>query len=233
MSNGTSESNPQAQGTGSFDFNAFINESKETLLNPKSYFAGLKTSGGMAEPLIKAVIYGAVAGVFAFLWSVLKVGAMTGGMFGGAVGVMVFVWYIIAAMIGLFIGAVVVLVISAICKGSTDFESNVRVTASLMVLMPVGALLGFAGGINLYLGAIITLAVNIFGLWLLYNALIETLKAKPETTKIVGYVLIAIFVLMMIGKLAAVRKANEFMEGFKNSDFKEMMKEMEKEKENN
>jgi hypothetical protein len=233
MSNGTSDSNPQAQGAGSFDFNAFINESKETLLNPKSYFASLKTSGGMAEPLIKAVIYGAVAGVFAFLWSVLKVGAVTGGMFGGAVGVMVFVWYIIAAVIGLFIGAIIVLVISAICKGSTDFESNVRVTAALMVLMPVGALLGFASGINLYLGAIITLAVNIFGLWLLYNALIETLKAKPETTKIVGYVLIGIFVLMMIGKLAAVRKANEFMDSFKNSDFKEMMKDMEKEKEEN
>ena len=231
MSNGTSDSNPQAQGTGSFDFNAFINESKETLLNPKSYFAGLKTSGGMAEPLIKAVIYGAIAGVFAFLWSVLKIGAMTGGMFGGgAVGVMVFVWYIIAAVIGLFIGAVIVLVISAICKGSTDFESNVRVTASLMVLMPISALLAFAGGINLYLGVIITLGVNIFGLWLLYNALIETLKAKPETTKIVGYVLIALFVLMMLGKIATLRKANQFMEGFRNSDFKEMMKEMEKEK---
>lgn len=232
MSNGTTDSNPQAQNSGSFDFNAFINESKETLLNPKSYFASLKTSGGMAEPLIKSVIYGAAAGVFAFLWSLLKVGAVTGGMLGGAVGVMVFVWYIIAAVIGLFIGAVVVLVISAICKGSTDFESNVRVSASLLVMMPIGALLGFAGGINLYFGAIITLAVNLYGLWLLYNALIETLKAKPETTKIVGYVLIALFVLMMIGKLTAVKKANQFMEGFKNSDFKEMMKELEKEKEN-
>jgi hypothetical protein len=232
MSNGTSESNPQAQGTGSFDFNAFINESKETLMNPKSYFAALKTTGGMAEPLIKAVIYGAIAGVFAFLWSVLRIGAVTGGMFGGAVGVMVFVWYIIAAVIGLFIGAIVVLVISAICKGSTDFESSVRVSASLMVLMPISALLGFAGGISLYLGAIVTLAVNIYGLWLLYNALIETLKAKPETTKVVGYVLIGLFVLMMFGKLATVRKANELMDGFKNSDFKEMMKEMEKDKDN-
>jgi hypothetical protein len=233
MSNGTPDSNPQAQSTGSFDFNAFINESKETLLNPKAYFAALKTTGGMAEPLIKAVIYGAVSGVFAFLWSVLKIGAVTGGMFGGAVGVMVFVWYIIAAVIGLFIGAVIVLVISAICKGSTDFESNVRVTASMMVVMPIGALLGFAGGINLYLGAVVTLCVNIFSLWLLYNALNETLKAKQETTKIVSYVLIALFVLGMFMKIATLRKANQFMEGFKNSDFQEMMKDIEKDKENN
>ena len=229
MSNGTTDSNPQAPGSGSFDFNAFISESKETLLNPKSYFAAMKTTGGMAEPLIKAVIYGAVAGVFAFLWSILKVGAVTGGTFGGAVGVMVFVWYIIASVIGLFIGAVVILVISAICKGSTDFEANVRVAAALMVMMPISALLGFTSGINLYLSSIVTLAINLYGLWLLYNALLGSLKAKPETTKIVGYVLIALFVLMMIGKIAALRKANQFMEGFKNSDFKEMMKEIEKE----
>ncbi len=231
MSNGTPDSNPQAPDMGSFDFNALINESKETLLNPKAYFAALKTTGGLAEPLIKAVIYGTVAGVIALLWSVLKIGAVTGGMFGGAVGVMVFVWYIIAAVIGLFIGAVIVLVISAICKGSTDFESNVRVTASLMVVMPIGALLGFAGGINLYFGSVVTLCVNIFSLWLLYNALNETLKAKQETIKIVSYVLIAFFVLAMFIKIATVRKANQFMDGFNNSDFKEMMKDIEKEKE--
>ena len=228
MSNGTPESNTQAQNSGSFDFNAFINESKETLLNPKSYFAGLKTTGGMAEPLIKAVIYGAVAGVFAFLWSLLKVGSVTGGMFGGAVGVMVFVWYIIASVIGLFIGGVIVLVISAICKGSTDFESNVRVAASLMVVMPISALLGFAGGINLYLGAVVTLGVNIFSLWLLYNALNETLKANQGTVKIVSYVLIALMVISLLVKVTALRKASQFMDGFNNSDFKEMMKDLEK-----
>ena len=227
MSNGTSDSNSQAQTGGSFDFNALINESKETLLNPKSYFAGLKTTGGMAEPLIKAVIYGAVAGVFAFLWSILKIGSVTGGMFGGAVGVMVFIWYIIAAVIGLFIGAVIILVISAICKGSTDFETNVRVAASLMVVMPVMALLGFAGGINIYLGAVVSLCVNLFSLWLLFHALNETLKAKQETVKIVSYVLIALFVISLLVKVTALRKANQFMEGFKNSDFKEMMKDLE------
>ena len=55
-----------------FDFNAFIQESKEVLVNPKSYFSTMKTSGGMTEPLIKAVIYGAIAGAIAFLWSLLR-----------------------------------------------------------------------------------------------------------------------------------------------------------------
>jgi len=98
-----------------------------------------------------------------------------------------------------------------------------------MVVMPVSALLGFAGGINIYLGVFISLLVNLFMLWLLYNALIETLKAKADTVKIVSYVLIALFVLMMISSIVTYRKANQFMEGFKNSDFKEMMKDLEKE----
>ncbi len=111
---------------------------------------------------------------------------------------MVFVWYIIGAIIGLFIGAVILIVISSICKGSTDFEANLRVTAAVMVIMPISGFLGFSGGINFYFGIIIKLAVNIFALWLLYNGLVELLKAKQETAKIIMYVLIAIFVLFMI-----------------------------------
>jgi hypothetical protein len=210
---------------GTFDFNAFIQESKETLVNPKSYFSTMKTAGGMTEPLIKAVIYGAVAGAIAFLWSILKFGAVTGGILGGGIGIMVFIWYIIASIIGLFIGGVIVMIISSICKGSTDFESNVRVTAALMVVMPITAILAFTGHFSLYLGMIVGLAVNIFALWLLYNALIETLKAKPETTKIVMYILIAVFVLFSLVGLGAKRRASQFMNEFNSSEFKEMIKE--------
>lgn len=210
---------------GTFDFNAFIQESKEVLVNPKSYFSTMKTSGGMTEPLIKAVIYGAVAGAIAFLWSILKLGAVTGGILGGSIGIMVFITYIIGSIIGLFIGAVILMIISSICKGSTDFEANVRVTAAVMVVMPITALLGFSGHFNIYLGLIIGLAVNVFLLWLLYNALVETLKAKPETTKIVMYILIAIFVIFSLVGLGAKRKASNLMKEFNNTDFKELMEQ--------
>ena len=213
---------------GTFDFNAFIKESKDVLVNPKSYFSTMKTSGGITEPLIKAVIYGAIAGVFAFLWSLLKIGAVTGGLLGGAVGIMALVGYIVGAIIGLFIGAVILLILSSICKGSTDFEANVRVTAAVMVVMPISAFLGFAGGVNFYFGAIVGLAVNIFALWLLYNGFVEALKSKPETTKIVMYVLIAIFVLFILIGMGVRKKANQFMNEFNNSDVKELLQDIEK-----
>ena len=213
---------------GTFDLNAFIKESKDALLSPKAYFSTMKLSGGMTEPLIKAAIYGAVAGAFAFLWSLLKIGSVSGGMLGGAVGIMAFFAYIFFAVIGLFIGAVILLVISSICKGSTDFESNVRVSAAVLVVMPVSAFFGFAGHLNIYLGVIISTIINLFALWLIYNALVEALKSKPETTKIVGYILAIIFVLIMLGGIFTARKAEQFMNQFKNTDMKEIMKNMEK-----
>ena len=163
---------------GTFDFNLFLKESKETLLNPKSYFSTMKISGGMIEPLIKAVIYGAIAGVIYFLWGILGLGSAVGGLFGGAVGIMLFIWAFIAAVIGMFIGGVVLLIISSICKGNTDFEANVRVTAALMVVVPISALFGFTMGINFSLGLIISLVIKLYGLWLLYHGLVEALKGK-------------------------------------------------------
>jgi hypothetical protein len=200
---------------GTFDFNEFLQESKDVLVKP-DYFSTMKTSGGMTEPLIKAVIYGAVAGIFSFLWSLLNLGSTSLGIFGGAVGVMLFIWAIIGAVIGLFIGGAVVLVLSSICKGNTDFEANVRVTAALMVVMPISAFLGFASGLNLYFGMIVGLAVNIFMLWLLYKGLVQALKAKPETAKIVMFVLIGIFILFMLVGLGTKRNMEKFKNSFEN-----------------
>lgn len=213
---------------GTFDVNLFIKESKEVLVNPKSYFLTMKTSGGMAEPLIKAVIYGAVAGAIAFIWSILNLGTLGSGMFGSAIGIMIFIWKIVGAIIGLFIGAVILLVISSICKGNTDFEANVRVTAAVMVIMPVSAFLGFLGHINFYLGAIVGIALNIYALWLLFNGLVEALKTNRETTRIVIYILVALTVLIMAFSIGNLHRANKMMNEFNNKDVNEMMKDLPK-----
>lgn len=210
--------------TSSFDFNAFIKESKETLLNPKAYFSTMKTTGGMAEPVIKALIYGVIAGVIAFLWGLIGFGGKI-GVFGAGIGAMALVWTIIGAVIGLFIGAVILLVISAICKGNTDFEANLRVVAATMVIFPISALLGFTAGISSVLGAIITLCVNLYALYLLYHGLTQALKANPATSKIVMYVLAALLVIFMITGLTAQKRLNKYMNDFSQEDFQEMLKD--------
>ena len=178
------------------DFNKILKDSRETLLNPKEYFASMSLTGGFVEPLIKAAIYGTLAGLFSLLWNILGFSAMGIGAWGSAMGIMSLIWSIIGAIIGVFIGGVVVLVISAICGGNTDFEASVRVSASLMVVYPISACLAFFYAINFTLGGVVGLIVNLYALYLLYEAIIRALKGKESAMKIV---LIVLAVIVMLG----------------------------------
>jgi hypothetical protein len=166
-----------------------------------------------------------VAGIFAFLWSILGLGVVRSGFKGGAIGAMAFVWYIIGALIGLFISAVILLIISSICKGNTDFEANLRVSAAVMVILPVRALLGFTMGINIYLGTIIGLCVGLYALYLIYHGLVESLKATPRTSKIVMYVLAILVVLFMLMGISAQRRLIRYMD---KDNVRELMENTEK-----
>jgi hypothetical protein len=178
----------------------------------------------MTEPLIKAVIYGTVTGIIYLLWGLLKIGAVGGGLLGGAFGFTAFITAIIGAVIGVFVGAVILLIISSVCKGNADFEANLRVTAAVMVIMPISALLSFLSGFNIYLGMVINLIVFLYTLWLLYNGLVEALKCKPETAKIVCYVLIALIVLFL---LLGLNARNRLERSF-NKDARELLKDLNK-----
>jgi hypothetical protein len=82
----------------------------------------------------------------------------------------------------------------------------------------------------MYLGIIIGLAINIFLIWLIYNGLVETLKATPESAKIVSYVLICLIVLFLIIGIGARNRASRFLNDFNNNkDVKELLKEIKKE----
>jgi len=210
-----------------FNFNQFIRDSINALTKPKEYFATLKLDGGIGNPLIKALLYGAVSGILGLIWSILNVGPLTGGLFGSAVGVMVFVWAIIGAVIGLFIGAVITLIVSAICGGSTDYTANARVTASLMVIMPINALFGFLSG---PFGSVIGLLINFYALYMLYYALIGSLKAKEASAKILGLVLAGILVIFMLIGMAAKKKVNTFLDG-SGSDLEKAAEKYQKEME--
>ena len=172
--------------------------SRKTLLQPKAYFASMKTQGGLGEPIIKALMYGVIAGIFVLLWDILNVTGVSTGFLGGTTGIAGFFGAIIGAVIGVFIVGVIVLIISAICKGNTDFEPNMRVAAATMVLVPINAFLGFFSGISYSLGAIIGLAVSLYGVYLLYIAVTVTLQGQAKTARTVSYVLAALLIISQI-----------------------------------
>jgi len=226
---------------GIFDFKKFVDDSKNTLTSPKEYFSSMDKEGGFGEPIIKALIYGALAGVFSFLWLTMGFGAaggMFGSMLGGGIGIMAIIGSLIFAVIGLFIGGIIILIVSAICGGSTDFEANIRVSASIMVLSPISSLLNFTTGLNLYLGAIVTLVILLYGVWLVYNAEINALAGKEGTTKVVSLVLAVIPVLMLLSTLMCAsavkdmtseKNIEKFMEkSLKNTEMQKRIDELKK-----
>jgi len=194
------------------NFKKILNDSRETLLNPKGYFSSMPLSGGLTEPLIKAAIYGVVAGLLSLLWSVVGFSAVGAGIWGGAIGIMALIWAVIGAIIGLFIGGAIMLVISAICGGNTDFEANVRVTASLMVVYPINAFLAFFYAINFTLGGLVGLAVSLYGIYLLYHAVIQALKGKESSAKIVAIVLLVFALVGFFGGRKASNSIRDFSE---------------------
>jgi DMSO/TMAO reductase YedYZ heme-binding membrane subunit len=98
-----------------------------------------------------------------------------------------------------------------------------RVIAAVMVVMPISALLGFTLGINSILGMIVSLCVNLYGLYLLYHGLTGALGANPATAKVVMYVLAAILVIFMIVGLGTRNRINRLMNNVDTGDLQEMM----------
>jgi len=181
-----------------FDFSTFINEWTETLVNPKSYFSTMKTEGGLAEPVVKALIYGVVAGIIYFIWSLLHMGAGRYGYLGGLVGISALFTSTIGAVIGVFVGGVIVLILSSISEGNKEFEACLRVSAALMAIFPVSALLSLSYALNAELGSIASLCINLYGLYLLYNGIIYALKGNEKTAKIIALVLGGLMLLIII-----------------------------------
>jgi len=213
-----------------FNFNQFVEDSQKTLLKPKEYFSSMKKDGGLGEPIIKALIYGSISGVIALVYGLLGlsiVGGVFGSLVGGSIGILALIMSIVGAIIGLFIGAIITLIISAICGGETDFEATIRITASLMVLSPISALATIFTSMQATLGAIIGLVISLYGLYLLYNAIVYSLNGKENTAKIVSIILAVIYSLIIISTAVLVKKAANFGNKYMNEN-KKFVEELKK-----
>jgi len=201
---------------GGFSFKKLYEESKKALFQPKEYFSSMETQGGLGDPILKVLVYGAIAGIFALLWSIFNISGFTGGILGGAVGIAAFFWSIVGAVIGVFIGGVIILIISSICNGNGNFEPNMRVAAAIMVILPINAFLGFFGGISYALDAIIGFAVSLYGVYMLYVAVTRTLEGKVQPAKAISYILGGLLVIFLIINLFAGHKYNEASSSFRD-----------------
>jgi len=149
---------------------------------------------GLSESIIKALLYVALAQIIGIVPMALK----------GQLSNMGTYWMIsggllIVAIPILFIAALLLLIISAMCGGNTNFKSIVGVTASVMVIYPLSALMSIFYNINAYFQAILSALVALYGLYLLYFGLVKTLRTKA-TPSLVIVIIMAIFPIYSSGK---------------------------------
>jgi hypothetical protein len=154
--------------------------------------------------------------------------ALGAGYIGEAVGLLAFLKIIFAAVAGLLIAAFVLLIISSICKGNTGYEANLRVTASVMAIVPVYAVFSISWAVNLYFGAVTSVLVFIYFLWILYHGMVYSLRCKPENARIVGYVLTGMMIILLFFNIRASSSQDDLKADLKKS-VKEIRKQVNKE----
>jgi len=123
------------------------------------------------------------------------------GYVGDAVGFLAFIKIIIMTAISSAIGALLLVLISTSCRGNSDYEPNLRVTASLLAVMPVYAIFSILWELNVYLGIIISFIISLYFIWILYFGLVAALKCKQKNVSFVLYGLAVIIVLLLLLQL--------------------------------
>lgn len=178
-----------------FDLRKFIDDTRAALFSPRGYFAAMDKTGGYLEPVIRAGIYGIVAGVLQLAWRLLfpqPVPALAGVAGSTGVSIAPFITPIIAVLIGLFASAILLLIISAICGGSTNVEAAIRCGAALTAVAPVNALFGFVAAIHPTARAVVSFVITLYAIALMYHALVRALSCAEKPARIAAGIIAVI-----------------------------------------
>jgi hypothetical protein len=176
-------------------------ESVETLVSPKKYFSAIPKEGGLKEPVIKALVYGAVAAILNTLVGFAQLPEL-GQIFFIIFMLIMFPLFNVAI---LFVEAGVYLVISAVCGGSADYKLNLRNAASLMAVMPLVfiAIIAYAVSNSPAAAIVVIEILGIYGTVLFYFAFTEGLGAKKTPIKIIVTFMILLSLLISTSAILA------------------------------
>lgn len=201
-----------------FTFRAFFRDSILSLARPWEYYPSMRRGKGIGEPLAAACIWGVITGIISFLWSVNGLGDIAGPLgkiIGGGFGILFFFGSLAGAVFILFAGGLAILVLSSLCGGSTEFEPSLRVSASLLVIMPLKALLGFITGAGQEWGSIISFLTSIYAVWMLYHALKHALGCGARRAGAAALILSSLPLLALMGGIICNRAVGDFTRDLK------------------
>lgn len=183
-----------------FDFPSFLQDTQRVLRDPKGFFASMPVQGGWGDPLLKAAIYGLAAGIVNLFWGLFGLRLMPMMFSPGGLGLGALIALPIAAVLSALVGAAVFWVAAKLCGVDPEFEAALRAASACQVLVPLRALFNLFHAASPNLGLALGAALAVFGAWLAYHALSQTLGAPERKARIAAIVLA---VLSLAGMLAS------------------------------
>lgn len=187
----------------------FLKEFIDILIYPKLYFIFFPENGNYRESIIKAFVYGFVLGIINIILCITKSLSkdcnLIQTLFAG----------ILFAIVFLLIGGFVLKVISALLEGNTNYALNIRIVATIMFLIPLSALLHFFDDISNSLETVFPLLIILFGIWIIYNALIYRLSTNVKHTRIITIMITLIIILTIIARLGTKESSVYSTESYK------------------
>jgi hypothetical protein len=140
---------------------SFVQTAREIIVNPVSFFSGIRRQGDFLNPLLFAIICAVISGLLAGIISLLislATGNGIGSAFGGLFGALIITPIVTA--IGLFVWAAIyhLLVVLIIKPSHAGYEATFRVVAYASVLQLVSWLAAIP-----ILGILVLIAIVIYG----------------------------------------------------------------------
>lgn len=201
-----------------------INDSITSIVFPIEYFSSMSKHGGYSEPVAKVLVYGLTGGIILYIWRSL--GLLTPGIakitFSGAYGFLIIFWAVLFSIIMLLIGSFIIFFASFISKGNTAFEANVRIAASIGIVFPFCAASSFLFIKHMHFGTTVILLLFLYCVWMLYNALINSLEAKAGAAKSISIILSIFLFFSIIGTLTWFNAASYYSHKFR--EYEKIMK---------
>lgn len=179
-----------------------VDTALKVIKTPAEFYRGMAKSGGFVDPLIFAVVMGAIGGVvYAILGLLHLIPMMSGGM-----ALSMIVTAPIGAVIGSFVGGAIVFVIWKLMGSSESYETAYRCGAYASAVSPIA----MACNVVPYVGGLVGLAWMVY---LLVIASVEVHKIAAKTAWLVFGIIGGLCALGAInGQIAAHRAQRDMSE---------------------
>ena len=174
-----------------FDLSTVIAQMQQIITDPTGFYRAMPREGGYSEPIIFALVMGAVSGA---VFAVLSIVGLTGM---GISGLAAIIWMPIAMFIGSFIGGAIMFVIWKLMGSPRDFQAAYRCVAYSYGVMPVLTIVSIVP----YVGTVVRI---VWGLWLMLIASVEVHERARQTALIVlGIIGVVLLIMGLSGERAS------------------------------